>query len=199
VENIDPTARKILDFWFGDLDENGQVAEEQRKRWFKKDPDFDQTLIDLFGDSHRRAMEGEFDPWAESPHERLALIILLDQFSRNMFRDSPKMFAADPKALAIAKDGIAEGHDKMVTVGQRSFFYLPLMHSEDLQDQERCVELMGQLARDQGREDDGGVRYAIMHRDVIARFGRFPHRNGILGRKSTAEEIEFLRTPNSSF
>jgi uncharacterized protein (DUF924 family) len=199
VENINPTARKILDFWFGDLDENGQVAEEQRKRWFKKDPEFDQTLIELFGDTHRRAMRDEFEAWADSPRERLALIILLDQFSRNMFRDSANMFAADPKALALAKDGIAKGHDRMVVVGQRSFFYLPLMHSEDLQDQERCVELMGQLSTDQGKEDDSSVRYAIRHRDIIARFGRFPHRNQTLGRESTAAEIEFLKAPGSSF
>jgi len=199
MNDINPTARAILDFWFGELDENGQAAEGQQKRWFEKDLDFDQTLVRMFGDTHARAMAGEFDAWADSPHGRLALIILLDQFSRNISRGSPQMFAADPKALALAKDGIAKGHDRMVAVGQRSFFYLPLMHSEDLQDQEQCVELMRQLAKDQGKEEDGSVKYAMAHRDIIARFGRFPHRNETLERESSAEEIAFLKTPTSSF
>jgi len=137
---------------------------------------------------------GEIDSWTNEAESCLAYIIILDQFSRNMFRDTPQMYAADSLALDASKYAIKKGFDKQVKKG-RSFFYLPLMHSENLENQEECIKQFEILS--EGKES--GTEYAIKHRDIIRQFGRFPHRNKILSRESTKEEIEFLTKPGSPF
>ena len=172
----------VLEFWFG----------QPPERWFRKDPVFDQEIRDRFGRVHDELALGEHDDWLATPRGRLAAVIVLDQFSRNMFRDTAGMFASDPRALEIALEGIARGDDRTLPEAQRSFLYMPLMHAEDREIQERSVALFGALGGD-------GAKYAEMHRDIVQRFGRFPHRNAILGRTSTPEEVEFLTQPGSSF
>ena len=154
-------------------------------RWFRKDDAFDLEFRERFLAAHEAAARGTFDAWAAMPDGALALCILLDQFPRNAFRGTSRMFATDAKARAIAAVAIDSGFDDAVDDELRQFFYLPLMHSEDLADQDRCVDLTQHLATD-------SHRYAVMHRDIIQRFGRFPHRNDVLGRASTPEELQFL-------
>lgn len=194
---------EVLAFWFGTLDPEGRAAKEIAARWWTKDPEFDQALRDRFGALHEEVLRGEHDDWLASARGRLAAVIVLDQLSRNMFRGSARMFAADDRALAMAEEGIARGEDRELAYAERSFLYLPLEHSEDLVRQERCVELF-RTWRDEAPEAlrggiDDSLDYAIAHRDIIRRFGRFPHRNALLGRESTAEELEFLKQPGSSF
>ncbi|HAJ60876.1 MAG TPA: DUF924 domain-containing protein, partial [Cyanobacteria bacterium UBA8543] len=150
-----------------------------------------------FLNDYQQAAAGKLDDWKASPHGCLALIILLDQFSRNMFRGQPQAFATDPQALAYAKYAIAQGFDKELLPIQRWFVYMPFEHSENLADQHECVELFSTLQ--DYPECDNGVDYAIRHLRVIERFGRFPHRNKIIGRQTTPEEAEFLKQPGSSF
>lgn len=156
------------------------------ERWFKSDPAFDETLRSRFLDLYEAAVRGELDDWPETAEGALALVLVLDQFPRNMFRNTPRAFAADDLALAAADRAIAAGHDGGVPETLRSFFYMPFMHSERLADQERCVALM------QAHGGADNIKYADIHRDVIRRFGRFPHRNEILGRTSEPEEIAYL-------
>jgi uncharacterized protein (DUF924 family) len=154
-------------------------------RWFTKSSAFDAEIRDRFLPTHEAAVAGAFAAWEASAEGALALLILLDQFPRNMFRGSVRMFATDPQALAIAKHALSVGYDAQVEPQLRGFFFLPLMHSENLADQERCVELY----RADGNDD---LPYAIEHADIIRRFGRFPHRNALLGRATTAAEQAFL-------
>jgi len=154
-------------------------------RWFRKDEAFDAEFRTRFLDAHEAAARGELDAWAADAQGALALLILLDQFPRNAFRGTPRMYASDARARAIARAAIASGFDLGVEPELRNFFYLPLMHSEDLADQQQAVA----LARAIGGEE---LRFALMHRDIIQRFGRFPHRNEMLGRASTAEELPFF-------
>lgn len=153
--------------------------------WFRKDTAFDTAFRERFLPAHEAAARGELDEWAYTADGALALLILLDQFPRNSFRGDPRMFATDEKARAIAAAAISAGHDKEVDPPLRQFFHLPLMHSEDIADQELCVQLTQTLGEE-------SARYARLHRDIIARFGRFPHRNAVLARESTAEERRFL-------
>lgn len=194
---------EVLAFWFGTLDPDGRAAPEISARWWTKDPAFDEALRERFGALHDEVLRGERDDWLESARGRLAAVIVLDQLSRNMFRGSPRMFAADDRALAMAEEGIARGQDRELAFAERSFLYLPLEHSEDLATQERCVELFRTWRDELPEELRGGadysLDYAVQHRDIIRRFGRFPHRNALLGRESTAEELEFLKQPGSSF
>jgi len=171
--SIDP--QTIVDFW-RDLGPEG---------WFRKDDAVDATIRQRFGDVYERAARGELDEWAEEPNGALALVILLDQFPRNMFRGSSRMFATDDKALALARTALARGDHYGVGEDVNQFFAMPLMHSETLADQEDCVRWMEEI----GEEN---VPYAIEHRDIIARFGRFPHRNAVLERASTPDEDRFL-------
>jgi uncharacterized protein (DUF924 family) len=154
-------------------------------RWFRKDDAFDAEFRRRFLGLHEVAARRDLDAWAATPDGALALCILLDQFPRNAFRGTPRMFANDAKARTIVQVALESGFDEIVDDDLRAFFYMPLMHSEDLQDQELCVELTQGLASDTHR-------YAVMHRDIIQRFGRFPHRNAILGRGTTNEEAQFL-------
>ncbi len=174
----------VLRFWF---------EESTPQQWFEKSDEYDRIIEDRFGDLHREAANGDHDGWTDSADGSLALILVLDQFSRNLFRDDPRAFAQDAKALSIAKKAIAEGQDREVPEDRRVFFYVPFEHSEDLADQEDSLPYFEALANPEY------LRYAIAHRDIIARFGRFPHRNAVLGRESTADEIAFLKTPGSSF
>lgn len=199
----DPTIDAVLDLWFGPLDASGRADEQHRARWFRKDPEFDRRLTERFAAAHAQAAVGACDAWQESARGALALVILLDQFSRNMFRGEAAAFAQDPRALAVAMRAIERGFDRAVAADQRSFFYLPFMHSEGRVDQERCVALFSAWALEPGAAGDKAVAsnldYARRHRDIVQRFGRFPHRNATLGRSSTPEEEEFLKGPGSSF
>ncbi len=197
------TPDEVLEFWFGPLDARGRVDQRQMDRWWRKDPSFDAEIRRRFLATHRAVVERQCESWLTNPRGRLAYVIVLDQFSRNMFRDTAEMFAFDARALAVARGGLAAGHDREFGPDQRSFFYLPFMHSEDLADQKQCVALYQALCEEVGGADRERVQYslsfAIKHHDIVARFGRFPHRNALLGRTSTAEEKEFLTQPDSSF
>jgi uncharacterized protein (DUF924 family) len=186
----------VLGFWFGPLDAQGRADEEHVRRWWRKDPAFDAEVRARFGALHQAVVRGERDQWLATPRGRLAFIIVLDQFSRNMFRDSARAFGADGRAREVAVEGIAGGMDRTLTRQERQFFYMPLMHSERLDDQDRCVELFASANQD---GEAGTLRFAEQHREIIRRFGRFPHRNMILNRTSTGEELDFLRKPGSSF
>lgn len=184
----------MLRFWFGALDEQGDAAPATMRRWFMKDAAFDDEIRGRFGALHAAVAAGETRAWRTSTRGALADVIVLDQFSRNMFRDTPAMFATDAQALAIAKDAVARGLDREAPRGPRAFFYLPYMHSEELADQDACVDL---FAADPAYAQN--LDFAERHRAIIRRFGRFPHRNAILGRPSTPDEDAFLREPGSSF
>jgi len=194
---------EVLAFWFGELDAKGRADQAHAIRWWKKDEAFDREIRERFGALHEAILRGEHEDWLASPRGRLAYVIVLDQFSRNMFRGTPRMFAADARALEVAEEGIARGDDRALAFAERQFLYMPLEHAEDLAAQERCVELFRAWREELPTELRDGLTealdYAIAHRDIIARFGRFPHRNAILGRESTAEELEFLEQPGSSF
>jgi uncharacterized protein (DUF924 family) len=191
------TPDDILDFWF--------PADQTRANqlWWGKQAQLDAEIRERFGPTLAAARAGLLDSWAERARGRLALIITLDQLSRNIHRDDPEAYAADVRARALTHEGLARGHDRELRPIERVFFYLPLEHSESLADQESCVELMRRHAEEvepeQRQQYAGFVDYAIRHRDIVARFGRFPHRNALLGRVSTPEEREFLTQPNSSF
>jgi uncharacterized protein (DUF924 family) len=188
--------RAVLDFWFYPPDHSGHGRE--RPEWFRKNEAFDAIIRDRFGAAVDEALNGI--PGDGPDAQRLAHILLLDQFTRNIFRDTPRAFAGDAQALKIVETLVAEGRDKNLSPWQRWFAYLPFEHSESLINQDRSVALFAGLRREMSHEAfDGAYGYAVRHREVIARFGRFPHRNIILGRPSTAEEIEFLRQPGSSF
>jgi len=179
------TITAILDFW---LDETGP------EHWFVKDEALDRTVRERFGAAYERAAAGLCDDWRRSPEGCLALLILLDQFPRNMFRNSCRAFATDAKARGLARWGLARGSDGEVAPAARQIFLLPLQHSEDLADQALCVSLTADRLPGTDSYD-----YAIQHRDIIRRFGRFPHRNALLGRETTDEEAAFLAEPGSAF
>jgi len=185
----------VLDFWFQPGD--GPGFEQSKQNWFAKDDAFDQQIVDKFAADYERAAAGELDDWMGSAKGCLALLLLLDQFSRNMFRGSPKAFTADPKARAIADHAVAQGFDKSYGPQERFFFYLPFEHSEDITDQNRCLELVREIPG--AMEEEGNYKWAAAHHVIIERFGRFPHRNAVLGRESTDEELEFLTQEGSSF
>lgn len=187
-------AQKILDFWFGPPK---QASYATRQVWFIKQPEFDLEIRTHFLNDYEQAAAGNLDQWKNSPESCLALILLLDQFPRNMFRNTPQAFATDWQALSTAQYAVAQGYDRSLLPVQRWFIYLPFEHSENLEHQNRAVALFKQLSDDPDSAD--AIKYAIRHREVILKFGRFPHRNAILGRVSTAQEEEFLQQPGSSF
>jgi uncharacterized protein (DUF924 family) len=197
------TPNEVLDFYIGPLDPQGLATPEQAQRWWRKDAAYDAEIKRRAEPTWHAIVNGEREDWLREPRSLLAYVIVLDQFSRNMFRGEARAFAADPQALRAAISGIDARHDRALIGHERVFLYMPLMHSEELAVQERCVELFSQF-RDESsgklREVlDGNCDFARQHRDVIARWGRFPHRNATLGRPSTPEEIEFLKQPGSSF
>jgi uncharacterized protein (DUF924 family) len=193
----------VLEFWFGALDARGVASEARSRAWFEKNDAFDREIEQRFGALHAALARGERDDWLSSTRGALAAVIVLDQFSRNMFRNTKRMFESDPRALAIAAALVERGQDHKLAFDERGFLYMPFMHSEKLADQERCVTLF-QSFRDEHVGDlrercQYSLGYAERHLEIIRRFGRFPHRNAILGRESTPEEIEFLKQPGSSF
>ena len=194
--------REILLFWFADADIEA-VPAEQRSLWFKKDATFDRAVSDRFTAEIELALAGGLEAWCETPAGRLALIILLDQFPRNVFRDTPRAFAGDPLAQKVVADGLLQGDDQALPFYGRAFHYMPLMHAEERGAQARSVASFARLAQDadaQHREQAAIFHdFARQHQVIVDRFGRFPHRNAILGRPSTDEEKAFLTTPGSSF
>ena len=174
----------VLDFWFDTL---------SAKDWFSKSDELDAAIAEHFADIHRAAAAGELYSWRHSHEGRLAEILVLDQFSRNLFRDSPQAFAQDGQALVLAQEAIRHGADRALSDDQRAFLYMPYMHSESLAIQRASVLLYQAL----GRENN--LDFARRHYAIIERFGRYPHRNAILGRESSDEEREFLAQPGSSF
>jgi uncharacterized protein (DUF924 family) len=174
----------ILRFWFDELDP---------KDWWRKDDALDAKIVARFKPAYEALRKNVPASWLESPEGMLAAILVLDQFPRNMFRDSPQAFATDAEALALAKRAIAEGMDMRLEPRKRAFIYLPFQHVEDRAEQARSVELFAALGQELNLD------FAVRHKDVIDRFGRFPHRNAVLGRQSTEEEQEFLKQPGSSF
>jgi uncharacterized protein (DUF924 family) len=186
---------EVLEFWFGahDRPEFGRP----RACWFQKSDAFDALVRDRFLSTHEAAAAGALDAWAARPLSALALAVVLDQFPRNMFRGSPRAFATDARALALAREAVAQRFDDVLLPVQRWFVYLPFEHAEDLDAQRGSLRLFERLATDAAGA--GTFTYAMRHYAVIERFGRFPHRNAILGRASTPEEIAFLAQPGSSF
>lgn len=162
--------------------------------WFKRNDDFDTAIRDGFAGDVEAAAKGDYDHWRHSADGALALIILLDQMPRNLYRGQPGAYAKDAKAVEIARAAIAAGFDMQQPTERRLFYYMPFEHCENLVDQDLCMQLMAERIG-----NDEFVHYAKLHRDIIARFGRFPHRNEVLGRPSTDEELAFLKEPNSSF
>jgi uncharacterized protein (DUF924 family) len=187
-------ATEILQFWFAGDPATDRPA-TQRKVWFEKDAAFDLACAD-FAAARDLAKAGALDAWAETPQGGLALLILLDQFSRNLHRGSAEAFASDAKARAIARAMLARGFDQALTPVERMFVYLPFEHSEDLADQDLSVRLFAALDAAAGGEVHD---YAVRHRDVVRRFGRFPHRNAALGRANTAAEAAYLAEPDAGF
>ena len=191
-------ARGVLDFWFGPPDDPGHTA--TRAEWFRKDPAFDARIRDRFGPLIGAALRGERDHWLTpfAPLPALALVIVLDQFTRNTGRDTAAAFAGDARALSIAERLVASGFDRALTGVQRQFAYLPFEHAEDRAMQDRSVALFTRLGADEPALADLAT-WAERHRVIVARFGRFPHRNAALGRASTPEELAFLQQPGSGF
>jgi uncharacterized protein (DUF924 family) len=176
MTNTPTTPAEVLAFW----------RAAGRDKWFEKNDAFDADIRARFLDTYAAAAAGRLAQWEEDPEGALALVIVLDQFPRNMFRGDARTYAADPLARAVAARAIARAFDQCFPPAERRFFYLPFEHSEHLADQERCVAL------NRAAGDEEGVKWAELHADIIRRFGRFPHRNGVLGRATTAEEQAFL-------
>ena len=175
---------EILHFWFEELEPS---------QWWVKDEDLDRLIAERFAEIHKQATRCELFAWRENADGRLAEIIILDQFSRNMYRGTPQAFSSDPLALALAQEAVAGGFDQQLPQEKRGFIYLPFMHSESIKIHEIAKELYSQPGF------EASLEWEIKHKNIIARFGRYPHRNAILGRDSSEEEIEFLRQPGSSF
>lgn len=176
---------EVLDFWFATL---------EPKQWFIKDLSLDETIKEKFSDVYQQAAKGELWQWRSSAEGSLAEVIILDQFSRNIYRDEAQSFATDPMALILAQTAVANGFDlRLATTAQRAFLYMPYMHSESLIIHEQAMELFNQPGMEHNYD------YELKHKVIIDRFGRYPHRNAILGRVSTKEEVAFLQEPGSSF
>jgi uncharacterized protein (DUF924 family) len=196
-------AERVLTFWFGVGTDPASTLKEKSALWWGKGDETDRAIREAFGELRENAKAGALDAWADEATGRLALVILLDQCSRNLFRSSPEAFATDDRALALTLEGIDRGHDRELSLVQRTFIYMPLEHAEDREMQRRSVELFEGMAVEAPPElreaFDSFAKYARAHRDIIERFGRFPHRNITLGRESTPDELEFLKQPGSSF
>ncbi len=174
----------VLQFWFEEIDS---------RYWWKKDVQFDQLISDRFGETHKQAACCELSHWRNSANGRLAEVIILDQFSRNIFRDLPQAFSQDPLALALAQEAIANNADVALEEKERGFLYMPFMHSESLAIHETAEGLYKAL------ENQSTYEFELKHKAIIEKFRRYPHRNAILGRESTREELDFLKQPGSSF
>ena len=190
---MDTAIRDIHNFWFGPLDADGFCQPSYHSLWFKKSDSTDLTCQQQFGDCVAQALAGDLDHWAEHPQGLTALILLLDQFTRNIFRDTAQAFSGDQRALAAALVAIDNQQHLKLPAIHRVFLYMPLEHSEEMTIQERCISLFEALVEETASADiESFGRYAHAHREVIAEFGRFPHRNAILGRESTRQELDYL-------
>lgn len=174
----------ILKFWFEEID---------KSNWFVQDDETDRLIVSRYSEVHTKANNGELYEWRNTAKGRLAEVIVLDQFSRNMFRGKPLSFAADILALVLAQEAISVGADADLTAAERNFLYMPFMHSESIKIHEVAVGLYEKNGNEQT------LKFEIKHKNIIERFGRYPHRNKVLGRPSTAEEIDFLNQPDSAF
>ncbi len=190
-------ADEILSFWFGQLHDNEQYYDERRRLWFASDAAIDETIKARFLKDYEQAVSQQPTDWRTTPRTALALILLYDQFPRNMFRGDPRAFATDALAREVTQSLLDTSGDTQLRPIERMFVYMPLMHSEDVTHQQQSVALFRQLAQDDPRVNS--VSYAERHLEIIEHFGRFPHRNAVLGRTSTSEEIAFLNQPGSSF
>ncbi|MDB5216608.1 MAG: putative transrane protein [Myxococcaceae bacterium] len=194
----------VIHFWVGDPSAPGADPLAKAELWWKKDDAFDREIRERFGDTHERAVRGELDAWKAMPRGRLALVLLYDQLSRNMFRGSARAFAQDSLAQDLAKKAFDAGDDRVLASIEVSFLLMPFMHAEDSALQQRAIDGFEKL-RDAATDEklrknfDSCVGYGARHKAIVDRFGRFPHRNAILGRPSTSEETEFLKQPGSSF
>ncbi|HEY3146187.1 MAG TPA: DUF924 family protein [Dongiaceae bacterium] len=184
------TPREVLQFWF---------SERARLLWFEKDAAFDEDIRARFGPMVHEAQIGGFEAWRSSPDGALALLLLIDQCARNIHRGTAKAYLGDARAREIAAEAIARGFDQRYPFPDRVFFYLPFEHCETLANQDRYIALLQGCMREFGEIATDYLEYAHRHRNIIKRFGRFPHRNEALGRETTEEEAEFLKEPNSSF
>lgn len=193
----------ILLFWFGSKTDDAEVAKEKQKLWWSKNPLTDEEIKESFEGHFEAFLRGELEEWKKTTNGTLALILLTDQFPRNIYRDTPKAFGFDGEALKLSKGLTASGDDMKLRPVERIFAYMPLEHSESKEDQEESIKrftcLIDGLPEAQRETFLGFLNFAVRHKEIIDRFGRFPHRNKILGRKSTPEEIEFLKEPGSSF
>ncbi|RYY78453.1 MAG: DUF924 domain-containing protein [Moraxellaceae bacterium] len=178
------TSQQVLNFWF---------EQTTPAQWFEKDARFDQQIQQQFGKLHTRVAAAELSEWRSSSEGRLAEIIVLDQFSRNLYRDQAAGFACDGMALVLAQEAIAQGADQQLSTVQCSFLYMPFMHSESRVIHKTALDLFTRLG------NENNLKFEKLHKAIIDRFGRYPHRNAVLGRTSTPEELEFLQQPNSSF
>lgn len=192
--------KSVLDFWFGD---DPLLVLDKQDLWFGRDAQFDESIRLQFADMVTEAATGAFDDWAKTARGALALVLLLDQFPRNIFRADPRAFVSDTHARRIAEIAIDQGLDQQLSAIERVFLYLPLEHSEDLTAQQRAVDLFMKLVDDAKSGEHAFVTealaYALSHRDIIEKFGRFPHRNDVIGRESSDEEKAFLKTPFSAY
>lgn len=173
------SSEAVITFWF---------SEPVEAAWFARSEDVDRHIADRFTDTYEDARQGNLDLWQEAPKQALALTIVLDQFPRNLFRGSSRSFESDDRALGVAKHALLQGFDKQLSTKEKPFFYLPLMHCEDIVEQARCVQLYEAL------DNPYALDFAVKHYDIIKQFGRFPHRNSVLGRESTTAEIQFLES-----
>jgi len=200
---MEDTRNELLTLWFGDDEDDARVGDSRSDLWWGQSSETDEMLGVRFGQAASAAAAGTLDHWTGSPRGRLALILLLDQVPRAIWRGTPAAFAQDEKARSVAGRGLASGADRLLRPIERVFFYLPFEHSEDPADQEHSVELFKSLAAevpDEWRTTfDNFLDFAIRHQQIVDRFGRFPHRNAILSRESTQEEVEFLKEPGSGF
>lgn len=176
--------RDILTFWFDEIDQS---------KWWEKDTQLDQLIIEKFSEIHSAAAKGELFEWRLTPKGRLAEIIILDQFSRNMFRGSAQAFSYDAIGLVLAQEAVSAGADKHLSASEAMFLYLPFMHSESLNIHQQAIKLFSRAGL------ENSLDFELKHKAIIDKFGRYPHRNDALGRRSTPEEIEFLTQPNSAF
>ncbi len=199
----DPQVEELLSFWFGDGDDDAVVAAEQSSLWWKHDAATDREVRERFGALAARAAAGDLDGWADTPRGLLALVLLLDQLPRMVHRGTPRAFATDRTARALTRAALARRYERQLRPIEQLFLLLPLEHSETLADQEEAVErfraLEASVPAAWRGTFEGFTAYAVAHRDVIARFGRFPHRNAILGRESTDPERAYLAEPGAGF
>lgn len=197
------TSEAILDYWFGAPGTAHETADRQSKLWFGKLPEKDREVSERFTPTFNAATTGSLNAWAATPRGRLALVIVLDQFPHHIHRDAPDAFAQDAKALALSLAALSTGEDKSFALIERVFLYLPLEHAESIAMQDLSVAQYQQLVDEASESEhalfENFLDYAHKHRDVVLRFGCFPHRNAILGRPSSAEEIAFLKQPGSRF